>query len=321
MSTTTPTTLHAVPHPGLPTDLTGAPAAIYTELAKPAAADGITATELALAAGLGRSTTGKALTTLEEHHLAIRTPGGYDAGRRVPDLWHIAPATQTSAEPADTEPDTTQEPAPTDDPALAAEAVPNENTADTPEPSTATEEAATPPQPAADSLPQSEPPADGPTTEPPLTETSATDEAATNHETTDVPKEPTAAPHLTDDSTFQPEPPANPTVTDEPTAPGTPIEPKTTQQPHTTASPAPSPVQPQLTETGRLAPGGLRQMTFDHLQAHPDEAFTATRISRAINRSSGAIANALVTLTRQGLTEQVTDQPRTYRLKKTETNN
>ncbi|MFM9446937.1 hypothetical protein [Streptomyces acidiscabies] len=321
MSNTTPTTPHAVPDPKLPADLTGAPAAIYTELAKPAAADGITATELALAAGIGRSTTGKALTILEEHHLAIRTPGGYDAGRRVPDLWHIAPAPQTSTEPADTEPDTTQEPGPADDPAPATEPAPDENKADTPEPSTAPEEAATPPQPATDNLPQSEPPADGHATEPTSTETSATNEAASDNQATDVPKEPTAAPHPTDDSTSQPKPPANPTVTDEPTAPGTPIEPKTTQQPHTTASPTPAPTQPQTTETGRLAPGGLRQMTFDHLQAHPDEAFTATRISRAINRSSGAIANALVTLTRQGLTEQVTDQPRTYRLKKTETNN
>jgi len=298
------TTLHAVP----PADLTGAPASIYAELAKPAAADGI-----------GRSTTGKALTTLEEHHLAIRTPGGYDAGRRVPGLWHIAPTTQRSTEPTDTEPDTTQEPAPTDDPAPATEPAPIENKADTPESSTATEEAVASPQPAVDSLPQSEPPADGSTTEPTPIETSATNEAASDNETTDVPQEPTAAPHATDDSTSQPKLPANPTVTDEPAVPSTPTEPKTTQQPHTTASPAPT--SAQLTETGRLAPGGLRQMTFDHLQAHPDEPFTATRISRAINRSSGAIANALATLTRQGLTEQVTEQPRTYRLKKTEANN
>ncbi|MCX4458232.1 hypothetical protein OG585_37530 [Streptomyces sp. NBC_01340] len=63
----------------------------------------------------------------------------------------------------------------------------------------------------------------------------------------------------------------------------------------------------------RLAPGGLRQLVIDHLNAHPGEVFTATRISRMIDRSSGAIANALATLAKQGIAEQVTDRPRTYR--------
>jgi predicted transcriptional regulator len=63
----------------------------------------------------------------------------------------------------------------------------------------------------------------------------------------------------------------------------------------------------------RLAPGGLRQLVIDYLHAHPGEAFTATRISRVIDRSSGAIANVLTTLAKQGIAEQVTDRPRTYR--------
>jgi predicted transcriptional regulator len=57
-------------------------------------------------------------------------------------------------------------------------------------------------------------------------------------------------------------------------------------------------------------------MVADHLTAHPDEAFTATAISRVINRSSGAIANALATLTKQGLAERVCDAPRRYQAKK-----
>ncbi len=68
------------------------------------------------------------------------------------------------------------------------------------------------------------------------------------------------------------------------------------------------------TRNVRLAPGGLRQMVIDHLQARPGEVFTATRISRVIEKSSGAVANALVALTRQGIAEQVSDKPRTYRL-------
>ncbi|WP_159033128.1 hypothetical protein [Streptomyces fodineus] len=63
----------------------------------------------------------------------------------------------------------------------------------------------------------------------------------------------------------------------------------------------------------RLARGALRQLVIDHLNAHPGESFTATRISRVIDRSSGAVANAPVTLSTQGLIEQVTDRPRTYR--------
>ncbi len=64
----------------------------------------------------------------------------------------------------------------------------------------------------------------------------------------------------------------------------------------------------------RLVPGGLRQMVLDHLQAHPEEHFTATALSRIIEKSSGAIANALVTLTKQGQTKQVNDRPRQYQL-------
>ena len=61
----------------------------------------------------------------------------------------------------------------------------------------------------------------------------------------------------------------------------------------------------------RLQPGQLREMVAAHLSAHPDDAFTATAISR---RSSGAIANALATLTKQGLARQVCDAPRRYQL-------
>ncbi|SHL81456.1 hypothetical protein SAMN05216268_106286 [Streptomyces yunnanensis] len=55
-------------------------------------------------------------------------------------------------------------------------------------------------------------------------------------------------------------------------------------------------------------------MVIDHLQAHANEAFTATRISRIVERSSGAIANALDKLVSQGIAKQVTDRPRTFQL-------
>ncbi|WP_431983075.1 hypothetical protein [Streptomyces qinglanensis] len=67
-----------------------------------------------------------------------------------------------------------------------------------------------------------------------------------------------------------------------------------------------------VTDSGRLRPGVLGEMVLNFMAAHPDEAFTATAISRSIERSSGAIANSLVTLTERGTVRQVTDQPRRY---------
>ncbi|WP_164716122.1 MarR family transcriptional regulator [Streptomyces sp. WAC 06738] len=88
-----------------------------------------------------------------------------------------------------------------------------------------------------------------------------------------------------------------------------------TAAPESDTPPTPAPA------AGRLAPGALREQVLRHLQTHPTEEFTATQISRVIERSSGAIANALATLTTKGLAERVTDTPRRYRLTDaTETN-
>ncbi|MFJ9419075.1 hypothetical protein ACIRPT_33700 [Streptomyces sp. NPDC101227] len=51
---------------------------------------------------------------------------------------------------------------------------------------------------------------------------------------------------------------------------------------------------------------------IDHLQAQPDEAFSATKIGRVIEKSSGAIANALGRLVGLGITEQVSDPRRIF---------
>ncbi|MDJ1134514.1 hypothetical protein [Streptomyces iconiensis] len=49
-----------------------------------------------------------------------------------------------------------------------------------------------------------------------------------------------------------------------------------------------------------------------HLQAHPEKEFTATGISRAVGRSSSAIANALPKLVAQGHARQVNETPRRF---------
>ncbi len=50
------------------------------------------------------------------------------------------------------------------------------------------------------------------------------------------------------------------------------------------------------TDSGRLRPGALREKVVSFLADHSYEAFTATKISRHLEHSSGAIANSLATL-------------------------
>ena len=113
--------------------------------------------------------------------------------------------------------------------------------------------------------------------------------------------------------------PTSPT-TDDTEAPGA-DDATTDSRPHQGTEAAPhEPAPPKLTViTGgakqRLAPGGLRQLVLNHLQAHPDTAFTATALSRVIGKSSGAIANALVTLEKHGQAQQINDHPRRYQLR------
>ncbi|GAA1279400.1 helix-turn-helix domain-containing protein [Streptomyces aureus] len=251
-------TLHAVPAPEPLTGLTGAPAAIYTALISN---PGATATELALAAGIGRSTAGKALTALEEHGLAIREEGERTGARRTPDRWRCA-----QSEPTDTE--------------MSDETI---NT--TPNAPTATEPAS--------------PDETSNTNASPVPVDEPDSEAAAKASA------PGVAPHAPDvnDHAETPDPDEAPTNVE-------PSKPATEQAARTSAT---MPV-PVLAPRTRLAPGALRQRVIDHLQAHPEEAFTATRISRVIERSSGAIANALAILARQGIAEQISDTPRTFRL-------
>ncbi|MCX4834245.1 MULTISPECIES: hypothetical protein [unclassified Streptomyces] len=243
--------LHPTPTPApqpLPA-LTGAPAAVHAELAtRP---HGATTAELSLAAGLGRSTTGKALTLLEEAGLAARKRGGHSGTGRTPDRWHSTPA------------------------------APDESAAEDPAPQ--------------DQSPGLDPvPAEGPT-HPANTQgavaLSSSEAELDTHENRPV----------NGDS-------------HEGSAPQPGKETSATETPGRTV-PDHAPAPPAAADgKRRLAPGGLRQMVIEHLRTHPEEAFTATRISRIIEKSSGAIANALVTLTKQHIAEQISDRPRTYRL-------
>ncbi len=67
-----------------------------------------------------------------------------------------------------------------------------------------------------------------------------------------------------------------------------------------------------VTDSGRLRPGALREVVTAFLAAHPDEAFTATKISRHLEHSSGATANSLTALVKNGIARQVSENPRRY---------
>ncbi|MEU6572568.1 helix-turn-helix domain-containing protein [Streptomyces sp. NPDC046805] len=293
MSDTTtdgPRTLHSVPAPEPLAELTGAPAAIYTELVNHTGDEGATAAELALAAGLGRSTTGKALVTLEEHGMAVRTPGGHDGPRRTPDRWRAAPTFETNSDDGPGAP----EPTPTE---------PEPSTADTPQPDTSHTDSG-------NILVDA--------TTPDNEETSSGGGASATTASTD------GAPHNTphqdgkqpDEDTRNEADAHHDGGNEGPDPEDTPAPQTDPEQPPTASAEAA--VQPG--EKRRLAPGALRQMVINHLQAHPDEAFTATKISRVIEKSSGAIANSLDKLVKQGIAQQVSERPRTYRMAMPETN-
>ncbi|KNE83825.1 MULTISPECIES: hypothetical protein [Streptomyces] len=284
MSDTTPDgtkqTQHPAPKPASLEGLTGAPAAVYTALV--GHPDGATVTELALSADVGRSTTGKALTLLEKQGLAVRTPGGHEGARRIPDRWRPAPEREdASGEGAAHAP---------------AEAHPEPSATPAPQPGALPEES------------------NSPVAETAANTGSAPEGSASNASTVFLVSSQQGAP--------QPDAEAgdakdnhigNPRDED-----GDSPKQKELQPPHETTGQRPTPpgMATPYAASGkkRLAPGGLRQMVIDHLTAHPGEAFTATKISRQIEKSSGAIANALVTLAAQGVAEQVSEKPRTYRL-------
>jgi hypothetical protein len=63
------------------------------------------AAQIAVSAGVGRSTAGKLLAQLESDGQVRRTQGGRDGNRRLPDLWSLAGPQQPAANDAKPVPD------------------------------------------------------------------------------------------------------------------------------------------------------------------------------------------------------------------------
>jgi FaeA-like protein len=68
-------------------------------------------------------------------------------------------------------------------------------------------------------------------------------------------------------------------------------------------------------KNGRLGPGELDKHVLVYMRKHKDEGpHTASAIGKAIERSSGAVANCLVRLEKQEKVRLATPRPRTYEL-------
>ena len=86
-------------------------------------------------------------------------------------------------------------------------------------------------------------------------------------------------------------------------------------------APAPKPPKDVLNVTGRprLGKGGLEALVLEHMTEHPGVEFTSTELSHKLNRSNGAIQNALEKFTGQGKVTRTSERPRRYRYAKGKT--
>ncbi|OLT24918.1 hypothetical protein BJF83_23580 [Nocardiopsis sp. CNR-923] len=253
----------------------------------------ITVTALAEAVGVGKSTVGKHLPALEKEGLAVRTPGGREGRRRLPDAWHAATsvASDTTGDGADTSPLQVGEGVTGDAAPVGLDTVPVEP------------DAAPDTGPGSDTVPEvvaSTLDAGGDDSAPHTVTEEVRVEEAPVADVTPV-EEVATAPSPTPDVPAQPAP-----------APATPPKPRAAS-PRTTVTATAADVNPVSGST-RLAPGELKLMVRAILDADPGEEFTATEISHLLQgRSIGAIQNNLARLAEDGYAVRTCDKPRRYR--------
>jgi DNA-binding MarR family transcriptional regulator len=77
------------------------------------------------------------------------------------------------------------------------------------------------------------------------------------------------------------------------------------------AEPA-APAEQPPTASGRLRAGQLRQLVLGCLADRPGQALSPTAIAKMLDRSAGAVANALRVLAGQGVVVQTQAKPRRY---------
>lgn len=73
--------------------------------------------------------------------------------------------------------------------------------------------------------------------------------------------------------------------------------------------------EPESSRSRRLGKGELRGMVEDYLNEHPGEQFSPNAIGKALNRSAGAVNNALEKLVLDGYAEQAQERPKRFTAK------
>jgi hypothetical protein len=98
----------------------------------------------------------------------------------------------------------------------------------------------------------------------------------------------------------------------------TPRAPKKEKEADSTPSAGGTPKAPATNSSGseRLAPGALNDVVLAHLQANAGEALGPSQVAKAIDRSSGAVAKALVRLVAAGTVQAAGTAPLRYRVAK-----
>ncbi|WNV90198.1 MarR family transcriptional regulator [Umezawaea sp. Da 62-37] len=118
---------------------------------------------------------------------------------------------------------------------------------------------------------------------------------------------------VTDDQPIEePEPDDQPTD-DQPTDQPEPDDQPTDDQPTDQPEPDDQPTDDQPEKSQRLAPGALRGMVEDYLRDNSGD-FSPNAIGKALNRSSGAVHNALEKLVESGYAVRTSDKPKKYSL-------
>jgi predicted transcriptional regulator len=85
-----------------------------------------------------------------------------------------------------------------------------------------------------------------------------------------------------------------------------------TQAPAASVTATPPTGDRPTTGSGRLRPGGLRELVLACLAERPGQALSPTTIATTLDRSAGAVANALRVLAGQGAVTQTQAKPRRY---------
>ncbi|GAA3850695.1 MarR family transcriptional regulator [Amycolatopsis tucumanensis] len=242
---------------------------------------GFTAAELAMAAGVGRSTAAKILARWDRDGHAIRTSG---AGPRNPDTWALAPAYATTTPDVDDEqPDATGT-APstdqgTDDPHSADEAAPGDS---------ATTQVSGP---AVEEYPAAEERSTTPETD----DNAVPDNAPTSAADDSAPTDGIAAAQLAETLTTS--------SVDNTT---------TTESSRDVPAADAASVDTTPPDKGRLRKGGLRALVEEYLTEHPGESFGPAKIGKDLGRSGGAVNNALEKLVADGYALKTCEAPKRF---------